>query len=288
MSRFLDACAEFLKTQTFPVTRISEIQGENEPETLELSPANRCVNVYSVAKTFTMTALGLLYDRHLIDPSEHVCDILADELPAHGMDERWHLTTVDMVLRHEIGLPGGFLDIDVNDPHTFTDDFLTYMLTYPLSYTPGTENRYTDGAYYLLARIAEKRAGMPMEKLLWEQLLWKLGFSEAAWSHDPHGHAVGATGLYVHSSDMARLGAVYLHGGCYHGERFLSREWTSLAVERGYALDSDAEHTWYGKGGMYGQQLFVIPGQDRVLAIQSIDGDPGAICGWALKNGGSL
>ena len=288
MSRFLDGCREYLKEHPSPFTRTSEIRGENEPETLELSPANRCVNVYSVAKTFTMTALGLLFDRGLFDPSEYVCDILAEEIPKQGMDERWRLTTGDMALRHEIGLNSGFLDIDCYDTLSFTEDYLNYMMTFPLAYTPGTDRLYTDGAFYLLARIAEKRAGMPMEKFLWQELFGKLGFREAAFSHDPRGHAIGATGLYIHSSAMAKLGAVYLHGGCYHGERILSEKWTKLAVDRSYALDSDSAHTCYGKGGMHGQRLFVIPGQDRVLAIQSLDGDCGLVCDWAMKVGYDL
>lgn len=285
MSQFLDNLAKFFKTQSYEIIRVSEIHNGGEVETLECVPTNRCQNVYSVAKTFTMTAIGLLYDKGLLRTDDKICDILSDELPENGMDERWRSSTIDMALRHRLGLPAGFLDIDVYKSSDFTDDFLRYLLTYPLVYTPDSASAYTDGAYYLLARIAEKLAGMSLDDFLWRELLLKLDFQELAWSHCPRGHVIGATGLYIHSSDMAKLGLVYLTGGLYHGERVLSSDWVKLALDRCYALDWDARHATYCKGGMYGQKLVVAPAQQRVLAIQSYNGDIDAVTDWLREYG---
>ena len=143
------------------------------------------------------------------------------------------------------------------------------MLTYPLVYTPGTDSKYSDGAFYLLARVVEKKTGEVMDNFLWRELLWPMGFQEMAWSHCPKGHAMGATGLYISSEDMAKLGLVYLNKGIYGGERVLSEEWCSIAVERGYAFEWDESHTIYFKGGMCGQKLIVAPAQNRVVALQA-------------------
>ena len=272
MSKFLDECVELLKEQPFAITRISEYK-DGKIETAECTPDNPCQNVYSVAKTFTMTAIGLLYDKKLLTLDEKICDIFADELPESGMDERWKLSTVEMALTHALGLPGGFLDIDCNPSSMFGEDFLNYMFTYPLEYTPGTDHKYSDGAFYLLARIVEKKTGVEVDDFLWKEMFYKLGFQEMAWSHCPKGHAMGATGLYLHTSDMVKLGAVYLNGGTYNGERFLSEEWCRMAVEKGFALSWDETHTMYSKGGMRGQKLFVIPGQNRAVAVTSFGGN---------------
>ncbi len=271
MSPFLEACRAFVEAQ--PVIRLSQAYGDGEIETLECAPAAFCQNVYSVAKTFTMTALGVLYDRGSLRLEEKICDVLADELPESGMDARWRQSTVGMALKHQLGLPAGFLDIDVNRSADFTEDFLRYTLTQPLAYEPGTDARYSDGAYYLLARVAEKKAGMTLDNFLWRTLLLPLDFQEMAWSHCPMGHAIGATGLYIHSSDMVKLGMVYLNGGTYRGKRVLSEEWTALAVSRGFALDWDEQAITYAKGGMYGQLLMVLPAQRRAVAIQSFGAD---------------
>ena len=273
MNRFLKALDSFLDTQAFPVIRISEIHDGGEPETLTRAAANPCQNLYSVAKSYTMTAIGLLYDRHMLELDEKVCDILADELPETGMDDRWYTVTVEMALTHRLGLPAGFLDIDVEHASAFGFDYLHYMLTYPLAYTPGTDSRYSDGAYYLLSRIATKRAKIPMENFLWRELFYPLGFREMAWSRCPMGYAMGATGLYITSEDMVKLAAVYLDGGTYKGTRLLSEEWVNLAVRHNYAFDWNNEHTMFFKGGMCGQVLLAVPEQHRAVAMQSFGGN---------------
>ena len=84
MSRFLEKMAGFLDTQPFDVIRISEIYDGGEPETLERIPGNRCQDVYSSAKAFTMTAIGILVGRGLMSVSDNVTDLLRGNLPVHG------------------------------------------------------------------------------------------------------------------------------------------------------------------------------------------------------------
>lgn len=285
MSKFLTDLTEFMKSQEVPLTRISEIVGDGDPETAEITPANPCQNVYSVAKTFTMTAIGLCYDKGLVKPEDKICDIFKDEFPKTGADERWALVTVDLLLRHRAGLPGGFLDIDVHKSSEFTEDFLSYMFNYPLAYTPDTEARYSDGAFYLLGRVVSKVTGESVDTFMWKELFTALDFQEIAWSKCPKGYVIGASGLYVHTSDMAKLGALYLNGGCYKGKRRLSKEWVELVKKRSYGVDWDENHEYFYKGGMRGQKLIIYPKQNRVIAVQSFCGDSGAVERWCANEG---
>lgn len=285
MSPFLQSCMEWLRTQPFSIIRLSEIYQDGEPETLECQKVSACQNVYSVAKLFTATAIGLLWDEGKLRLDEKICDILQGELPEAGMDPRWYEATVERALTHRLGLPGGFLDIDVQPSVSFTQDFLRYLLTYPLAYEPGTQERYSDGAFYLLARIAEKKAGMPLDHYLWPKLLWPMQFQEMAWSHCPMGHVIGATGLYIHSADMAKLGALYLHDGIYRGQRLLSREWIQLAFSRSFALDWDDQHRICYKGGMHGQKLILAPEQGRVVAMQAFGANSQIVAEWVRDYG---
>ena len=276
MNRFLAAFEEFMRTQPFRIFGISEMKPGGEISTWVQTEANFCQNVYSVAKTFTMTAVGLLWDRGLLSLDETVVGILEDEISpqaAGKMDPRWNGSTVEMALKYRLGLPGGFLDIDVTPSSEFGADYLGYALSYPLDYAPGTDAKYSDGAFYLLARADAARTGMPLDRFLWPELFYPLGYREMAWSTCPHGHPVGGSGLYVGSADMVKLGMIYRDGGLYRGRRILSEAWTKLAVEREFALDWDPEHRVYFKGGMYGQKLIVAPEQDRVVACQAYGGN---------------
>lgn len=283
MSVFLEDLKEFIKLQPFDIIRASEIHNNGEIETLEYTPANPCQNTYSVAKLFTATAIGMLCDRGVLSVDEKVCDILSDFVPAQGMDERWRTCTVEMALTHRLGLPGGFLDIDTTPSEQFTEDFLHYLLTYPLAYTPDTESRYSDGAFYLLSRIVSAKTGEKLDDFLWKNLLWKLGFQEMAWSHCPKGYPMGATGLYIHSSDMAKIGALYLNNGTYNGERYLSEQWCRAAVEKEYAIDWDESRIVYYKGGMCGQKLIVHPAANRVVALQACGANSDTVAKWVAN-----
>jgi len=268
MSKVLDAVKTYVDTLDFNIIRLSEMSGEDNIETLEYLPSNPCQDCYSIAKAFTMTAIGILYDKGLIKPEDKVCDIMKDEIP-EGMDDRWYKVTVDNTLTHWLGLPTGFLDIDCNPSKDFTDDFLKYMFSYPLPYELGTAEHYSDGAYYLLSRIVEKIDGRRLDKFLWEEILWKMGYQEMAFSCCPQGHSMGATGLYIHSSDGVKLGWLYLNKGMYNGERLLSEEWCEMALERLYTFEWDETHKVFFKGGMCGQKLFVIPEKRKAYCLQS-------------------
>ena len=139
MSQFLNDMAQYCRDIGANIYFIGAVENNGyEAERIAVYETNNCSDIYSCAKAFTVTAVGLLVDRGLISVDEKVCDILGDLCPA-GMDARWRETTVDMVLRHHTGLSKNFLDIDSRDPLTFGDDYLKYMLEAPLVCDPAAE-----------------------------------------------------------------------------------------------------------------------------------------------------
>ena len=268
MSRFLEAMRdELARLGDRGVFSVAEWHA-GRVESLDIIKTNPCQNVYSVAKAFVVTAVGLLVDRGLLSTDEVVTDILADEIP-DGCQPAWYKTTVDMLLLHKVGLPSGFLDIDCYDSRNFGEEYLAYTLTYPTpeDYTP-EKSTYTDAAFYILSRIVEKRAGEPLDNLLWRELLFPIGCLEAAFSRCPKGHPMGATGLYIRAAEVAKLGSIYLNGGMYGSRRILSENWVRTVLARGYELKPRCGGRAYGKGGMRGQMLLVLPEQKRVIAWQ--------------------
>ena len=265
MSRFLEDFTALIRARGWTIYRVTEIVGENAPETVTLAACNACQNSYSVAKAFVVTAIGFLLDEGKLRLDECVPEVLGALCPA-DMEPRWQNVTVDMVMRHFCGLPQGFLDIDAADPRTFGADYLSYMLREPMLRDPQVAAVYTDAAYYLLSRIVEVRAGEALDNFLWKRLFAPLGFREVAWSRCPQGHPMGATGLYVYTEDMAKLGVLYRDGGMWKGERLLSEAFVKIALRAPYELKPIADGIAFGKGGMHGQMLMAVPTQGRVVA----------------------
>ena len=263
----LDKIAVDNKINTY---RIS-VSTECGIETLERIPSNPCQNCYSVAKAFCVTAIGMLFDEKKLRPDTTVADIFADELKQYDIPlEKWEKVSVDAILRHEIGFAEGFLDIDTEDITKYpTDDFLFLVLDRELKYPVGSTRVYSDAAYYLVSRIVTKISGERLDEFLTTRLFNKIGCREVAWSRCPKNYTVGATGLYLRTEDVVKLGRIYLDGGRWQGERIISEEWVKLVLERSYEFAKRGRG--YAKGGMRGQGLYISYTENIAVAWHSFD-----------------
>jgi CubicO group peptidase (beta-lactamase class C family) len=272
MSRFLEDFERFIKENDGRVFSVTEIVGNNEPEKIELVENNASQNIYSVSKMYSVTAIGILWDRGSISVDDTVTDILGEQCP-EGYEPYWKETTVDMLMRHRVGFPGGF-DTDVTDASKYDPDYLKEIMLKKWVCPPDTERHYEDASYYILSRIVNKVSGKPLFNFCWENIFLPLSFKEAAWSCCPKGHAIGATGLYIRCEDMIKLGAVYLNGGEYRGNKIISENWINKVLEREYEFKPNGIKDSYNKGGLYGQELLVIPCENKVVGWQANDRRP--------------
>lgn len=258
MSKIIETVTNYVAETNQPIYAFSAISDKFGQETIKFVPGNRSQNTYSVSKAFTVTAIGMAVDKGLITIEDKITDILSDYIP-EGIDSRWYGVSVKDALGHKLGLPHGFLDIDVAPAGAFGTDYLGFMLKAGFEKDPGTEYEYTDAAYYLLSRIAEKALGKPIDDYLWETLFGPMNFYEAAWSHCPQGHPMGATGLYIAAEDMVKLGELYRKNGVWNGQRIISEEWVKTVLTAPFELRPRSATHSYGKGGMKGQDLCVFP-----------------------------
>lgn len=280
MSELLNYAVEQAKKLGGTFYKITEIR-DGKTQTVTLNPGNACQNSYSVAKAFTTTAIGMLWDDGLLSTDEKIVDIFADEVP-EDMDPAWQAMTVHHLLTHTCGFPVGYLDIDAMDPNTLgTPDYLGYLFRTKLNYVPGQGDAYSDAAFYALSRVVSKKTGEKLDDYLWPRLFYPLGFREVSWSACPYGYSMGATGLYIYTEDMVKLGQLYLQGGEYNGKRLLSEAWVETVKTRGYEFHNLKAGKAYGKGGAFGQMLLFMPEENASMAWHSYGG--GDLLGSILK-----
>ncbi len=279
MSNFINDCADFIRDAGFNTFRFSTALPGEEIQTAELIKTNRCQDIYSGAKAFTLTAIGILADRGVLSLGEKITDIFSGQMP-DGFDPRWESATVEHAILHKAGFKPSFMDIDVESTMAFGTDHLKTLFETPLEYAPGEGRIYTDAAYYLLSRIVSVKTSMKLDDFLWQELFSKLNFAEAAWSRCPMGYPIGATGLYVHSSDMVKLAILYRDGGVYGGERILSESWVNTVKSKEYCFEWDKTHTVFFKGGMNGQKNLFNEKTGRAFAMQSCGADSDAVAAF--------
>ncbi len=236
--------------------------------TLDLTEAANCRNCYSVAKAFVVTAIGMLEDRGLLTTDDPVFPVFADRFPA-DYDEKWKRVTIAHAMTHTIGFARGFLDIDCDVMSEYpADDLLHMVLSHPLEYEPGAFYAYSDAAFYLLSRIVTEKSGMLLDDFLRQNLFVPMKFREYAMSKCPRGYPIGATGLYITTEDMLKLGILYMQNGVYEGKRYLSERFVQKALGR---FEFRVNRNGFAKGGMYGQLLYFDPVRKQVVACHGIN-----------------
>ncbi|GAB2592145.1 serine hydrolase domain-containing protein [Microlunatus antarcticus] len=235
--------------------------------------------LYSLSKSFTSTALGLMVDEGLVDLDATVLSYFP-ELDADVTDPR----SRSMRVRHVAAMASGHLaeTLDralANDPV----DLVRGFLLVPPEREPGTVFAYNQPCTYTIAAIVQRLSGQTLVEFLRPRLFDPLGVGPVGWQQHPSGRDLGFTGLHATTDALSRLGQLYLQRGVWDGERLLSEAWVAEATSRqvdnplepnpdwsqGYGFQFWIARHGYRGDGAYGQFCVVLPEQDVVIAVTS-------------------
>lgn len=255
----------------------AEGEGLYHLEKMDFCPGNPGHDCYSVAKSITSMAAGILYDRGLLKPTDTLGRYLSSYL-VKGTDSAWGDLTLHQLMRHRTGARAG-VDFDTTNAHLWTDpEWLHTLFAEPIVSEPEARFVYSDGNYYILGRVVEEITGMDLELFLQREVFVPLGCHVNAWSRDVNGHTVGGTGLYLRTEDLAKIGWLWANEGLWGDRRIYSQEWSDLFVN--YPKDDVADYGYgvtrlkddvIAAGGMYGQGVCADLNRKRVVAFHAFD-----------------
>ena len=222
------------------------------------------LNCYSISKNFTATAVGIARDNGLLDVDTKLSEIFDDVKLGGGYADM----TVHHLLTHTTGIEKGYL-FEGDRYEIQNKDWLEYCLNYPLIHKPGEVFSYSNSTYYLLSCIIQRVTGKRLDLYLREKMFGKLEINSYAWESCPMDRTMGATGLFLHTTDLIKLGVMYLNGG----QGIVSEDWVKLAASCKY--DSPNPNYAYSFGvyehgftcsGAAGQSIVVLPEHNFVFA----------------------
>lgn len=237
---------------------------------------------YSLSKSFTSTAIGMLVTEGKLDTNARIVDLFPDKCPAEVSEN-----LSKMRLSHVLSMNTGH-ESCVMDKIALADDAVAAFLAQPVVYEPGTHFAYNTGATCLLAAVVEKLTGMSLLDYITVKLFIPMGISGTSWHRVKCGIQQGGCGICVNCDDIAALGQLYLNKGVFGGKRYLSEDWVKEATSYisdntgngspdwcagyGYQFWRNAREGYRGDGA-FGQLMVVFPERDMVVAIQGMLGD---------------
>lgn len=233
--------------------------------------------INSCTKTFTSLAMGILYDKGLIDFDDKVNDyIKSPNAEKNGLG--------DLTIRHLITMSVGH-DQEPNVDRN--KEWALRLFDKPATYKAGTRFFYNNLASNTLSTIVTKVTGKTTEELLKECFFDRCGIHDYYWLKDPFNISLGAAGIYMKATDVAKLGQLFLNKGVLNGERIVSEEYIEMATSKQFdtapfyaankseSIQGYGFHLWrsshdaYRASGLFGQVCLVIPDRNIVAVFNS-------------------
>ena len=241
--------------------------------------------LYSLSKSFTSTAIGMLQDAEKLSVEDPVVSFFPDKLPETVSDNLAAMRIHDLLTMHT-----GHTTDTMGPIRAGSDDWVKNFLALEVPEAPGSHFLYNTGATYMLSAIVQQVSGQKTLDYLQPKLLAPLSIVGADWEECPQGINVGGYGLRVRTQDILNFGQLYLQKGAWDGQQLVSSEWVEEATKKQVASqDNDSDwgqgygyQFWRCKPGCYrgdgafGQYCIVVPDKNAVIAITSETKDMGA------------
>ena len=270
--------------------------GEYNYFSTEFHPYYRHRDVHtmqSVSKTVTSVTFGaaMLRGDFPKDLQTPILKYLSDYKIANLDDRKRRIKLIDL-LTMTAGLEW-HEDLAYDDPKNSADvmeathDWVQYVIDQPTVEEPGKTFVYSSGVTQLLSHIFKQATHKTVEEYAVEHVFKPLGM-HYYWKHTPTGLPDTEGGLYLSTSDLAKIGALYLHGGSWNGQQIVSGQWVKESVkphvqvaEDGYQYGfqwwlaphgKSPERLAWAARGFGGQGLTVVP-EYELIAVQS---------GWSI------
>jgi len=232
--------------------------------------------MFSVTKSFTSLAIGLLAEEGKLSLDDRIVDHFPEKLPQAGV----HPYTAQITIRDMLRMATAHAATTYK--RTSDPDWVKSFFTVEPTHLPGTLFNYDTSSSHTLAGLVEKLTGMPMLDYLRSKFLDEIDFSKNA--HiltDPMGIAMGGSGLVAAPMDLAKVAWIVMNGGSWRGKQYLPQDYLEAAVNKQIATVSMAndlvedsgygyqfwrvKNNGFGMFGMGGQLAICFPEKDLLL-----------------------
>jgi CubicO group peptidase (beta-lactamase class C family)/glycosyltransferase involved in cell wall biosynthesis len=235
--------------------------------------------LYSLSKSITSTAVGMLVDEDGIDLDEKLCDILFDKAPENEQHPAYKMT-----VRHLLNMSTGSYFNEAGS--AMGADWEREFLHAGVKFAPGSAFEYNSMNTYMLAAIVRRKTGQTLTEYLLPRLYEPLGIRQHYWETCPNGTEKGGWGLSLTMESVAKIGQLYLNKGRWEtpdgvkqlvGERWID-EATSAQIDTpngeitygyGHQIWMTARKGAFLFNGAFGQYMLALPDKNALVVLFS-------------------
>ncbi|MBR3739281.1 MAG: beta-lactamase family protein [Clostridia bacterium] len=226
--------------------------------------------MYSVSKTLTGIAVGMLIDDGKLSLDSHIADFFQDWLPENPDGRLLRLTIRDMLRMATCYRWTQYREgVDEN----WAKPFFTGAPTHE----PGTVFYYDTGCSQAFAALVKRLSGQEVIDFLEERLFTPLACQdERYWLRDPSGCCQGGTGLCMSLRDLHRVAVCLLNGGEGVVPAWFAKEMGKKHIETllqaneeekyGYGWQCWRTRAGFAMYGLGGQLAVICPAKKAVLS----------------------
>lgn len=194
---------------------------------------------WSMGKSLTSILLGLLENQGRLPAAEQPL------FESWGQDARASLRLADLLTMtsgldfSEVYQPGG----DATAMLFVEPNASAYAEKSPLAHKPTERFSYSSGTTNLLSSLYQRQTGNDLSANLahlYDHFYRPLGMESPLFEVDSSGGFVGSSYFYASARDWARIGQLMLGKGEINGQRLLSEDWVSRAVQPNQSLNDQA------------------------------------------------
>jgi CubicO group peptidase (beta-lactamase class C family) len=213
--------------------------------------------IQSVSKSVTSALIGIAIDRNEIPSINTKISSYFPEYSDYFNDPLKQSITIHDLLTMTAGIKwdeSSFLYTDpLNNAATMenSQNWLSYILSLPMSDVPGKKFVYNSGITILLSHILYEATGMHVDAYAKKYLFNPLGIENFYWKKTPLGLTDTEGGLYLSTRDFAKIGHLYLNEGQVNNLQLLKKKW----VEDTMAPDTNISDS----SRKYGYQWWLVP-----------------------------
>lgn len=192
--------------------------------------------MFSVSKTVTAIAIGILFCKEEIRLNDKICQYFP-EFVNDETDSKVRQMTIDNML----SMQTAFSSTTYKNQKS---DYVKSFFTTPSNHTPGTIFHYDTSASHVLCALVEKLTGKNILDFIRDEFP-ALRFSNDSYMlKDPEGISLGGTGLIAHPSDLLKLGRLFLDAHNLELSDFAKKyNWnTNTAVLKSYLISASTWH----------------------------------------------